>query len=336
MTCRTMVGAANMPNNNDILDQLLGESKAKPDNKHNTDYLIFDMTNVLYRTFFANKSEDDRTIAGLAHHAALMTLNKYFKKYKPNKKVIMCFDRPSWRKEYTKSDQCVSKKKYKGNRRQQMTDAERNKFQAFMDHIGEFEEIMKTQTTTVCLSQDGLEADDFVALFTHAYPNDKTTIISGDKDLIQLITDNVELVDPQSGKNRTLNEWNGDAELFLFEKCFRGDLGDNVQSAYPRLRKTKILAAFDDDFVFNNLLQDTWTDQEDTEFLVKELFDENRRLMDLRCQPDDIQRSGLEHILSEMKHPGNFSYFHFLRFCGNHELKRVSAQIETFIPMLSL
>ena len=57
-------------------------------------YLIFDISNILYRTFYANKGDDDITLAGLAQHAALTTLNKYFKEYKPNK-VVMTFDRPN-------------------------------------------------------------------------------------------------------------------------------------------------------------------------------------------------------------------------------------------------
>ena len=66
-------------------------------------YLIFDTSNLLYRTFHAEPSGDHITVAGLAHHAALITANKYFHKFKPHK-VIMAFDQPSWRIDYTKTD----------------------------------------------------------------------------------------------------------------------------------------------------------------------------------------------------------------------------------------
>ena len=62
--------------------------------------LVFDISNMLYRTFFANKQEDDETGSGLACNIALITLNKYFRIFKPHK-VIMAFDRTSWRKAYT-------------------------------------------------------------------------------------------------------------------------------------------------------------------------------------------------------------------------------------------
>ena len=125
-------------------------------------YLVLDISNLLYRTFYANKSEDDITLAGLAHHQALLTLNKYYKQHKPDK-VVMCFDRKTWRKEYTKSDECISGKLYKGNRRKDMTPKEREKYEQFLGHLDEFEELMKVHTSVVCLAANGLEAENSVS-----------------------------------------------------------------------------------------------------------------------------------------------------------------------------
>ena len=55
-------------------------------------YMILDISNLLYRTYYANKNEDELTIAGLAQHQALLTLNKYFNLYSPDK-IVMAFDR---------------------------------------------------------------------------------------------------------------------------------------------------------------------------------------------------------------------------------------------------
>lgn len=315
--------------------------------KERCDYLIVDMSNLLYRTFFAHKNEDDLTVAGIASHSALMTLNKYFKAFQPRKKILMCFDRPNWRKEYTKSDECISGKVYKGNRRQQMTPREKQKYELFLSHLSEFEDMMRDHTTAVVLAADKLEADDLIAgaaeilsmkvdEATGAKPS--IVVVSGDKDLIQVLAyPNVQLIDPMNGKGRSLDEWDGDAELFLFEKCIRGDRGDNVQSALPRCRRTKILEAYKDTMKRVNLMHETWIRPDDKkEMLVKDLFKENQKLMDLRCQPPEIQELMVTTILEGMRNPGKFSYFDFMKYLGKYELKKISAQIETFTPMLSL
>lgn len=302
-------------------------------------YLVLDVTNILYRTFFAHKTEDDITVAGLASHTALVTINKYFKHYKPHK-IIMCFDRSSWRKEYTASDVCISGKPYKGTRRQKMTPKEKERFELFLSHLGDFEDMIRDHTTIITLAGDGLEADDLVAgaVQTLSVTDDDAefVIVSGDKDMIQLLRHkNTVLIDPATGKNRTLDEWGGDADLFMFEKCLRGDMGDNVQSALPRVRKTRILKAYQDEYERANLLMERWTDQTGKEFVVRELFNENMLLMDLESQPDDIQERIVKTVLTGLNDPGTFSYFHFMKFLGKYELKKVADQAEQFVPMFS-
>jgi 5'-3' exonuclease len=298
-------------------------------------YILFDISNLLYRAFFANKQQDDQTTAGLAHHMALTTLNKYYKAFNPHK-VIMTFDRSSWRKEYTASEECLSGKPYKGNRRQSMTPKEKEKFEAFLQHLQEFEELMRVHSSVVCLAGDGLEADDLLAGFCQTYIDDEIIIVSGDKDMIQLLRNpNVRLVDPATGKDRTLEEWDGDADLFMFEKCLRGDAGDNVGSAYPRIRKTKIIKAYNDSFERVNVMNDMWTDQTGKEHVVRHLFAENKLLMDLTAQPACIRRQMNEVINEEMSDPGSFSYFHFMGFLGKYEMKKISQSLDQYVPMLS-
>ena|SRR5271157_1779792 len=301
-------------------------------------YLVFDMSNLLYRTFFAHDTEDDVTIAGLASHSALVTLNKYYREQKPHK-VVAVFDRDSWRKEYTASEECISKKPYKGNRRQGMTPKQKIKYEQFCAHVNDFEKLIAENTTIITLAGAKLEADDLIAGFIQVQtldPDNEIVVISQDKDMIQLLRfENVRVVDPASGKDRSLEDWNNDADYFMFLKCIRGDAGDNVQSALPKVRETRVLKAYTDPFEKANLMNETWKGADGREFVVKNLYKENQLLMDLSMQPDDIQKLIVQTVLQGIKNPGKFSYFHFMKFLGKYELKKVAEQADNFVPLLS-
>ena len=305
-------------------------------------YLVFDAGNILYRTFYAHKTEDDITVAGLASNTALLTINKYFKQFEPCK-VIMAFDRHSWRKDYTASDECVSKKGYKANRRQNMTKKEEEKYELFLQHVEDFEHMMAEYTSVIVMADDGLEADDVIAgvcqTISVKEPNTEVIIISADKDLMQLLRHkNTRLIDPATGKDRTLEDYDDDADLFMFEKCIRGDAGDNVQSAYPRIRTTRIRKAYTDSYEKTNIMKHKWTRPNANggdEFLVEDLYKENILLMDLEEQPDDIQLKMVKTVLYGLENPGRFDYFNFLKYLGKYELKNIAKNVESFVPMLN-
>jgi len=300
-------------------------------------YMILDISNLLYRTYYANKNEDELTIAGLAQHQALLTLNKYFRENSPDK-IVMAFDRKAWRINYTLSERCISGKKYKGNRRKDMTDKERAKYESFLEHLNQFEELMRLHTSVICLAADGLEADDLVAGFVQEYagPENEIIAISTDKDYIQILGhENVKLIDPATGNERTLEEWGGSADLFMFEKCIRGDAGDNVQSAYPRVRKTRIMKAWEEPLERVNMMEETWTNQDGKTMLVKEVFKENELLMDLAKQPQEWRDIMDKTIKENMENPGKFSLFQFMKFLGKFEMNKVADNVNTFAAMLS-
>lgn len=300
-------------------------------------YMVLDISNLLYRTYYANKNEDELTIAGLAQHQALLTLNKYYNLYKPDK-IVMAFDRKNWRVGYTLSEACVSGKKYKGNRRKDMTESERSKYEQFLEHLNQFEVLMKEYTSIICLAADGLEADDLVAGFVQKFasPENEIVAISTDKDYIQILGhENTKLIDPATGKERTLEDWEGDAELFMFEKCIRGDAGDNVQSAYPRVRKTRIMKAWNDPLERVNMMEETWTNQLGKTMLVKEVFKENELLMDLEKQPKEWRILMDDTIDENMENPGKFSLFQFMKYLGKFEMKKVAKNVTTYAEMLS-
>jgi 5'-3' exonuclease len=302
-------------------------------------YCVIDASNIMYRSFYAHPKEDDDTVAGIAAHTTLLTLSKYYNQFK-GPKMILAFDRSNWRKVYTKSHKCISGKVYKGNRRQNMTPRQKQRYELFIEHCNEFETMIRDKTGVITLANDGLEADDLIAGFVQTIgvqePDSQIIIVSTDKDLLQLLKHkNVRLLNPATGKDRDLSEWNNDADLFMFEKCIRGDRGDNVQSALPRCRQTRILKAYNDDYERANLMEETWTDHENKEFKVKDLFNENKKLMDLECQPDDIQLKTIKTIVESLNNPGKFSYFHFMKYLGDRDLKKIASQADNFAKILS-
>lgn len=302
-------------------------------NLHNEHILLFDATNVLYRTFHANKKDpDEQTLAGLAHHQALLTLYKYYKKYKPTK-VVAAFDRSNWRKEYTKQNDVGFV--YKGNRRQNMTPAERAKFERFCEHINHFETILDHYTGIVTLYGDKLEADDLIARVVHHYDDtNNITIISSDSDLLQLDSDNVTIMSPATGKALTLEDYNDDPNFYLFVKCIRGDTSDNIPSAYPRVRKTTLQKAFEDPYEFENVMHKEWKNKDGEIQVVKDQFKINQKLIDLKEQPTDIKEHMDQVIHEKFENPGAFSFFHFLRFCGEYQMERISENIHTYKDLL--
>jgi 5'-3' exonuclease len=297
--------------------------------------MIVDVSNLLHRTFFVHAKEEFENIVAMAYRSTFITLNMYYKAYLPDTIVLAFDDHNNWRKKYMKTDKSVSKRPYKGNRRQNMTTKQKEQYDMFLNFVDDFEILLKQHTSIICIKGDELEADDIISGFVEAFGEEhKVTILSQDKDLHQLLrTPNVQIVDPATKKVMTANDI--DADFFIFEKCFRGDQGDNVQNAYPGIRTTTIKKAFEDSYEYANLLQQKWTDVVRGEFKVKELFEENVLLMDLTKQPEDIRDRMFEAIEDGFVNKSKYSHFHFLGFLGKYKLKEVSKQIEYLIPLLS-
>lgn len=329
-------------------------------------YLVFDGTNLLYRIFYAkmyssgtgvrtkanrrgiesdiegdltDDAEDPNIGIELSFHSAIMAIQRYYRELSPDK-IFMCFDGYSWRKNYTESEACVSKKKYKGNRRQNMTPSQQELHERFLVYVKDFEELIDKHTTIVMLKSPHLEADDLISGLCQVLDGD-ITVVSSDKDFIQLLRNpNVSLIDPLTNEHRTLDEWNGDADYYLFMKCIKGDPGDNVQSAFPGVRKTRIKKAYDDDYELVQLMQETWSkkldDESITTFLVADLFAENELLVNLWAQPEEIKQEIFSHIDTKLEEKKKLNYMKLLAFFGKHQLNFLIKNIEQFIPVLSL
>lgn len=309
--------------------------------------LIFDTANILFRVAAGHGKNDfggtAEEKAGLALHMALNTLKKHYKLHKPDQIAVTFEGTNNWRKTYTKSDACLSGQLYKGNR------VKDSSMDAFFELIAAFEDLAKNHTALVCLSNPVCEGDDLFAAYVSHFckQGDEVVGISGDKDFVQLLKyQNFTLINPDkdNGKARTLIDVCGedDTNYFLFEKCIRGDKGDHVASAFPNVRKTRLKKALSDEYEMTKLMNEQWSVSDpDTgavlkQFTVGDLFKENKLLMDLEAQPEDIKQIMQETLESALQNHGKFNYFTFQKFCGKFGLKQIAENATQFAEMFSM
>lgn len=307
-------------------------------------HLVVDTPNLLFRTFSAhtkfNQNPDPAQQAGLAMHVALNTLKSHFNKIKPDTVALVFEGRKNWRKEYTNSDRCVSKRGYKANR------VRDDSMIPFYELVDNFKSLIQTHTGIQCLYHESCEGDDMFAAYVEHHCGRGETVmgLSGDKDYVQLIDiEGFTLLNPDKlGADRHKDKKGNpiDPKFFMFEKAFRGDSGDNVMSAFPRVRTTKLEKAFTDEFEFANLMNATWEYAEPSTgevrtMLVRDLYEENQLLMNLRKQPPEIREIMFNEVSTAHERVGKFSLFHFLKFCGDYELSKIAEDATSFAVLFS-
>jgi 5'-3' exonuclease len=224
---------------------------------------------------------------------------------------------------------------------------------------------MTDKTNCTVIQHKQLEADDLIAGWVQAHPNDEHVIISTDGDFAQLIAPNVKQYNGVSNTIITHEGYFDDKKLepvidkktkeakpapqpdfMLFEKCMRGDTSDNVFSAYPGVRKkgTKnkvgLIEAYDDKtskgFNWNNMMLQRWTDHEGVEHRVLDDYNRNVVLCDLTAQPTDIREiidtTIAEHaVAKDVKQVG----MRLMKFCAKWDMQRIADQAQYFAEPLN-
>jgi 5'-3' exonuclease len=322
-------------------------------------YALIDTANTFFRArHVASRNTDTWGKIGMALHLSLASVNQIARKFGVDH-VVFCLEGRSWRKDYYEP--------YKKNRivdTQAQSDSEREENEMFWDTYEKFTTYIKEKTNVSVLRHENAEADDIIARFIHLHPDDEHFIISSDTDYIQLIAPNVKqyngvtnqlitldgyfddrdrpIVDKKTKETKLL----GDPEFVLFEKCMRGDATDNVFSAYPGVRtkgsknKVGLTEAFDDrtkqGFNWNNLMLQKWTDHNGIEHRVKDDYERNRVLIDLKAQPEEIKQKVDDAIRTGVRTTTTPQVgIHFMKFCGKYELTKISEQAEAYAKWLN-
>jgi 5'-3' exonuclease len=322
-------------------------------------YALIDTANTFFRArHVANRNTDTWEKIGMAMHLTLSSVNQVQRMFGVDH-VVFCLEGRSWRKDFYTP--------YKANRKldeSAMTEREIEENKMFWETYEAFTTFLREKTNCSVLRHPNAEADDLIARFIDLHPDDEHFIISSDTDFVQLISENVHqyngvagqlikldgyfndrgkpVKDKKTGEHKLLE----DPEYLLFKKIIRGDATDNVFSAYPGVREkgsknsVGIRDAFEDrekqGFKWNNMMLQRWVDHNSEEHRVKDDYERNRTLIDLRAQPDDIKLAVDTVIKEDVRTVVTPSVgIHLMKFCGKYELTRISDQSESYAKWLN-
>jgi 5'-3' exonuclease len=318
-------------------------------------YILVDTANTFFRARHVVRGDID-TKVGMALHITLNSVLKAWKDFKADH-VVFCLEGRSWRKDFYEP--------YKRNRqvaRDKLSPTEAEEDTAFWEIFDEFKDFIGEKTNCTMIRHPQLEADDLIAGWIQAHPNDNHIIISTDGDFAQLISPRVRQYNGVANMTITHEGYFDDKgrpvidkktkeakpapnpEFMLFEKCMRGDTSDNVFSAYPGVRtkgtknKVGLTEAFEDKttkgFNWNNMMLQRWTDHNGVEHRVLDDYNRNVTLCDLTAQPDDI-REIINNTIAEVK-PKDITQvgMRLMKFCAKWDMQRVADQAASFAEPL--
>ena len=320
-------------------------------------FLLIDVSHLFNRAKYSVRGTVEEK-AGMCMHILFSSLGKAWRTQSANH-AVFAFDGRSWRK-----DVYAPYKRNRAEARAAESPAEKELNQVLYATFDKFREFVKTKTNCTVLENSILEADDLIAGFIQSHPNDNHVIVSGDKDFEQLLATNVKIYDGIDDQTVSLNEIidgrgkpvidkkTGKAKLppdpawSVFEKAMRGCTSDNIFSAYPGARekgtknKVGLREAFEDrdkkGFSWSAVVMHRWTDHNGEEHRVLDDYNRNVTLVDLTAQPENIQTE-IQTTIEKSIQPKKSSQvgLHFLKFCGQHELVKISDQAKYFSEILA-
>jgi len=321
-------------------------------------YILVDTANTFFRARHVVRGDLNDKI-GMSIHTVLSSIRKAWRDFNGDH-VVFCLEGRSWRKDFY-----APYKRQRTEARAAHSPKEAEEEKVFWETFDNFKDFIITKTNTTVLQNPQLEADDLIAGFIQAHPNDNHVIISTDGDFAQLIAPNVkqyngvmQITTTHEGyfdekgkrvKDKKTNEVKAapDPTWLLFEKCMRGDTSDNIFSAYPGVRekgtknKVGLREAFADreskGYSWNNMMLQRWTDHEGAEHRVLDDYTRNVKLCDLTAQPDNIKTIIKETIDTATAAEKSIPQvgIRLLKFCAEFDLQKISEQVQSYADPLN-
>ena len=319
-------------------------------------YILVDTANTFFRARHVIRGDLNEKI-GMALHITFNSIRKVWRDF-DGSHVVFCLEGRSWRK-----DHYAPYKRNRSDARAVRTETEVEEDEVFWETFDNFRDFIDQKTNCTVLRHEQLEADDLIAGWIQAHPNDNHVIVSTDGDFAQLIAPNVKQFNGIQDVTTTHEGYFDDKgkrvidrktkeekpapnpQWLLFEKCMRGDSSDNVFSAYPGVRtkgtkkKVGLQEAFADreskGYNWNNLMLQRWVDHEGNEHRVVDDYNRNVQLCDLTAQPDAIKEKIKETVSSASKKEIEQVGLKLIKFCAKWDMQRIADSPESYAEPLN-
>jgi 5'-3' exonuclease len=319
-------------------------------------YILVDTANTFFRARHVIRGDLNEKI-GMALHITFNSIRKVWRDF-DGSHVVFCLEGRSWRK-----DHYAPYKRNRSDARAVRTETEVEEDEVFWETFDNFRDFIDQKTNCTVLRHERLEADDLIAGWIQAHPNDNHVIVSTDGDFAQLIAPNVKQYNGIQEVTTTHEGYFDDKgkrvidkktkeekpapnpQWLLFEKCMRGDSSDNVFSAYPGVRtkgtkkKVGLQEAFADreskGYNWNNLMLQRWVDHEGAEHRVLDDYNRNVQLCDLTAQPEEIKTVIKDTVAGadtkEIEQVG----LKLIKFCAKWDMQRIADSPESYAEPLN-
>ena len=319
-------------------------------------YILVDTANTFFRARHVIRGDLNEKI-GMALHITFNSIRKVWRDF-DGSHVVFCLEGRSWRK-----DHYAPYKRNRSDARAVRTESEVEEDEVFWETFDNFRDFIEQKTNCTVLRHEQLEADDLIAGWIQAHPNDNHVIVSTDGDFAQLIAPNVKQFNGIQDVTTTHEGYFDDKgkrvldkktkeekpapnpQWLLFEKCMRGDSSDNVFSAYPGVRtkgtkkKVGLQEAFADreskGYNWNNLMLQRWVDHEGNEHRVLDDYNRNVQLCDLTAQPDDIKDKIKETVSKATQKEIEQVGLKLIKFCAKWDMQRIADSPESYAEPLN-
>jgi len=276
--------------------------------------ILLDFSQTMIGSFMAMGKGSIVVEEDLLRHTVLNSIRQYKHQFRhvDHGGFVICCDSPkNWRKE--------SFKEYKANRKKRReTDSTdwTSLFEFLHQMIADLREYFPYKVMRV----EGAEADDIIAVLTQEEMKNPTTIISSDKDFIQL--QKYEGVQQWSPLTKSFVK--GNPEESLWEKLIKGDVGDGVPN----------ILSSDDTLVTEGKRQrpvskkkmELWkTDRSDWNEDMKRNFNRNEMMVDLEKTPESIRINIINQFREQVPPHGRL-----LEYFTEKRLKNLMEHLDEF------
>ena len=276
--------------------------------------ILLDFSQTMIGSFMAMGKGSIVVEEDLLRHTVLNTIRQYKQMHRhvDHGGFVICCDSPkNWRKE--------SFPEYKANRKKKR-ETDTTDWTSLFEFLHQMIDDLRNYFPYKVVKVESAEADDIIAVLTQEEMRNPTTIISSDKDFIQL--QKYEGVQQWSPLTK---DWvKGDPEASLWEKLVKGDAGDGVPN----------ILSSDDTFIVEGKRQrpiskkkmemwkedrSSWTDE------MHRNFNRNEMMVDLEKTPESIRINIINQFREQVPPHGRL-----MEYFTEKRLKNLMEHIEEF------